>query len=499
MAADPRSVEDAELRVRNEAELVLRAKMHGSVAVPPGLRPSPAPARAGARWRRALREDDSESGGEDGGEDEDGEVDAVRGAVHRGSSAQAFACDGGCGFRGPFDKVARHELACPRILAVRTPPPPPQRQQPGDGDAAPPGSAPGDPRGTLRRAGYAIALDQSSRERDPAGLPEPEIEVPYPVSPRADLEQAFHSLEQGVDILPNSPRSLRARPAPLPVQSPPPPPPSPLASSAAEFGRSAYDRPDDGGADGQRGEDQGAPQAAAAARGPSAREAWQRRRMRAAWIQDDCPERAHGAAPMPAAPAPPHGAAPGVLEGEGFREGHAAVRAVAGVGGLLLDGVHSVQGLVDAAIEVASHVASPTVTSPTATRKPAQAWGVRAGVHDAGKPGGDEDGGAAESAGGEESIVEAWARGGGGRGGGRVGVHAALVKEVLLLRQSNAQLVALVLPLPPSLPLPPPFLPPSHSPAPLLRILQNMKSCGLSVPRCHEFPETPRTLKLSKH
>ncbi len=57
--------------------------------------------------------------------------------------------------------------------------------------------------------------------------------------------------------------------------------------------------------------------------------------------------------------------------------------------------------------------------------------------------------------------MEAWARGGGGGVGGRVGVHAALVKEVLLLRQSNAQLVALVSPPPPSLP---PSLVRSHTP-----------------------------------
>ncbi len=106
--------------------------------------------------------------------------------------------------------------------------------------------------------------------------------------------------------------------------------------------------------------------------------------MRAAWIQDDCPERVKAAVVAPATAAP--GAVPRVLEGEGFREGHAAVRAVAGVGGLLLDGVHSVQGLVDAAIEVASHVTTPTVTPPSGARKPAEAGGVEKGGSDAGKP-----------------------------------------------------------------------------------------------------------------
>ena len=126
-----------------------------------------------------------------------------------------YGCDGGCGFRGLFDEVARHELACPLMLARTR-----RRQGLLSSPAAP------------RHVGYAIALDRTSREPEGGAMLEPEVELPYPVSSRADIAGAAS---------PASPSSVHSQPPLSPLRLPPPPSPdvpsesaqSPRATSAA--------------------------------------------------------------------------------------------------------------------------------------------------------------------------------------------------------------------------------------------------------------------------
>jgi hypothetical protein len=45
--------------------------------------------------------------------------------------------------------------------------------------------------GTRPQAHFRIALDRNSRDSAGSAQPEPDIELPYPISPRADIEKAF--------------------------------------------------------------------------------------------------------------------------------------------------------------------------------------------------------------------------------------------------------------------------------------------------------------------
>ena len=47
---------------------------------------------------------------------------------------------------------------------------------------------------TRRQAHFRIALDRTSRDSAGSALPESDIELPYPISPRADIEKAFLNL-----------------------------------------------------------------------------------------------------------------------------------------------------------------------------------------------------------------------------------------------------------------------------------------------------------------
>ena len=140
------------------------------------------------------------------------------GSAHPPSSVPGilYGCDGGCGFRGLFDEVARHELACPMMLA-RT------RRSQGllSSPAAP------------LHVGRAVALDRTSREPEGKAMPEPEVELPYPVSPRADIAGA---------ACPASPSSIHSQSPLSPLHLPPPPSPD-VPSASAQSPRATLPAP----------------------------------------------------------------------------------------------------------------------------------------------------------------------------------------------------------------------------------------------------------------
>jgi hypothetical protein len=53
--------------------------------------------------------------------------------------------------------------------------------------------------GTRPQAHFLIALDRNSKDSAGSAQPEPDIELPYPISPRADIEEAFLNLS-GLEV-----------------------------------------------------------------------------------------------------------------------------------------------------------------------------------------------------------------------------------------------------------------------------------------------------------
>ena len=204
-------------------------------------------------------------------------------------TAKLFGCDGCCGFQGSYEKVAEHERSCKEYSQAqaslsaapvaagslqewrqKTGQPCPAEKngaernsecdvrvpagaekQESQGDALSKHAVniestliPREPvpaRTSSRGVGsrtrpYEIAVDCTSKLVVTSAPVE--IDLPYPVSPRAVMEDHFKMLEQGIDVLPNSPRT--SSPPPLPISSKPP-----VSPASPRPDRSAYSSPED--------------------------------------------------------------------------------------------------------------------------------------------------------------------------------------------------------------------------------------------------------------